>query len=206
MWRCFPKGLVRGGLQKGRTAVEWIKLQNPIRGYCCILLGGLYHKRMGHKCKSPNCKRRTGERCDTCRVGSGVRVFLLDANGKPVKPAGKRPHATPHEKEAAVDMYFDGLSYRRVARNMEQYFGRKTDPKTVCRWVRELTGTADDVLRPVKVDTGREGVSDESMVNVSGEKMWRFNVMDSDARFVLAAYLTPERTARATQTTLAMAR
>ena len=162
---------------------------------------------MGHKCKSPNCKRRTGERCDTCRVGGGgVRVVMLDANGKQIKPAGKRPHATPHEKGAAVDMYFDGLSYRRVARNMEQYFDRKTEPKTVYRWVRELSGTADEILRPMKVNTGREWVADEMMVNVGGEKMWLFNVMDSDTRFVLAAYLTPERTARAAQTTLAMAR
>ena len=131
---------------------------------------------------------------------------MLDANGKQIRPEGKRPHATPHEKGAAVDMYFDGLSYRRVARNMEQYFGRKTEPKTVYRWVRELTGTADDVLRPQKVHTGREWVADEMVVNVGGQKMWLFNVMDSDTRFVLAAYLTPERTARAAQTTLALAR
>ncbi len=161
---------------------------------------------MGHKCKSPTCKRITGERCDTCRVGGGVRVVMLDANGKQIRPEGKHPHATPHERGAAVDMYFDGLSYRRVARNMEQYFGRKTDPMTVYRWVRELSGTADEILRPMKVDTGREWVADEMVVNVGGQKMWLFNVMDSDTRFVLAAYLTPERTARAAQTTLAMAR
>ncbi len=152
-------------------------------------------------------QRRTGERCDICRVGGGgVRLVMLDANGKQIKPAGKRPHATPHEKGAAVDMYFDGLSYRRVARNMEQYFGRETSQMAVYRWVRELTATADDVLRPVKVDTGREWVADEMVVNVGGQKMWLFNVMDADTRFVLAAHLTPERTARAAQTTLAMAR
>ncbi len=131
---------------------------------------------------------------------------MLDANGKPIKPAGKRPHATPHERGAAVDMYFDGLSYRRVARNMEQYFGRETNPATVYRWVKELSGTADEILRPMKVDTGREWVADEMVVNVGGQKMWLFNVMDADTRFVLAAHLTPERTARAAQTTLAMAR
>ena len=133
-------------------------------------------------------------------------MVILDANGKPVKPEGKRPHATPHEKGAAVDMYFDGLSYRRVAGNMEQYLGRETSPMAVYRWVRESTATADEILRPLKVDTGREWVADEMMVNVGGKKMWLFNVMDADTRFVLAAYLTPERTTRAAQTTLALAR
>ena len=126
---------------------------------------------MGHLCGT-TCKRKNGEPCDTCRfTGGGRRVVILDANGKPIKPAGKRPHATPHEKGAAVDMYFDGLSYRRVAGNMEQYFGRETSPMTVYCWVRESTATADEILRPMKVDTGREWVADEMMVNVGGKKM-----------------------------------
>ncbi len=162
---------------------------------------------MGHKCTSPNCKRRTGERCDTCRSGgAGARVVLLDASGKQVRPEGKHAHATPHEKGSAVDMYFDGHSYRQVARNMEQYFGRKTNPQTVYRWVHELSGTADEILRPMKVNTGKEWVADEMVVKVGGKNYWLFNVMDSDTRFVLAAYLTPDRNTRAAQTTLALAR
>ncbi len=162
---------------------------------------------MGHKCTSPHCKRRTGERCDTCRSGSGrARVAILDANGKPVKPEGKRPHATPHEKGAAVDMYFDGLSYRRVAGNMETYFGRKTDTASVYNWVRELTGKADEVLRPIPVNTGKTWVADEIVVNVGGQNYWLFNVMDSESRFLLAAYLSPERNLRAATTALSLAR
>ena len=161
---------------------------------------------MGHNCGS-TCKRKTGERCDTCRSGAGgKRVAILDANGKPIKPEGKHAHATPHEKGAAVDMYFDGLSYRRVAGNMEDYFGRKTTPMTVYRWVHELTGTADEILRPLKVHTGREWVADEMVVKVGGKDYWLFNVMDADTRFVLAAYLSPVRTTRAATTTLALAR
>ena len=162
---------------------------------------------MGHKCTSDNCKRRTGERCDTCRSGSvGKRLVVLDASGKQVRPEGKRPHATAHEKGSAVDMYFDGHSYRQVARNMEQYFGRKTEAKTVYRWVHELSETADEILRPMKVNTGKEWVADEMVVKVGGKNYWLFNVMDSDTRFVLAAYLTPDRNTRAAQTTLALAR
>ena len=58
----------------------------------------------------------------------------------------------------------------------------------------------------MKVNTGPTRVADEMVVNVGGEKLWLFNVMDSDTRFVLAAYLSPVRTARAAQTTLALAR
>ena len=103
-------------------------------------------------------------------------------------------------------MYFDGLSYRRTADNIGEYFGRDTNTATVYRWVRDLSKKADDVLRPMKVDAGRVWVADEVVVRVGGKNYQLFNVMDSQTRFLLAAYLSPTRTTRATTTALAMAR
>ena len=135
-------------------------------------------------------------------------MVQLDARGKQVKPApaGKYRQATPHEKGAAVDLYFDGVSYRWTAENMEQFFGRDTGSTSVYRWVRELTEKADEVLRPMKVDTGRVWAADEVAVKVGGKTYWLFNVMDSQTRFLLSAYLSPTRTTRAAATALAMAR
>ena len=179
----------------------------PIAGSVLFhLLGNLeYNSTMGHLCGS-TCKRKTGQSCDTCRTAGKARVVVLDDTGKPIKPAGPHPHATAHEKGSAVDMYFDGHSYRQVARNMGQYFDRDTGEATVYRWVKELTAKADDILRPMKVETGPTWVADEMVVNVGGKNYWLFNVMDADTRFVLAAYLTPDRNIRAAQTTLALAR
>ena len=91
-----------------------------------------YARGMGHLCGS-TCKRKHGIACQTCRTAGKAGVAILDAKGAPVKPAGKRPHATPHEKGAAVDMYYDGISYRRTAENIGDYFGRETTPMTVYR-------------------------------------------------------------------------
>ena len=44
------------------------------------------------------------------------------------------------------------------------------------------------------------------MVNIEGKKYWLFKVMDSETRFVLAACLSPIRTARAAATALSLAR
>ena len=161
---------------------------------------------MGHLCGA-NCKRKTGQPCQTCRTSGGARVVQLDARGKPVNPPnGQYRQATPHEKGAAVEMYFDGLSYRKTAGNMDQFFGRDTGSTSIYRWVRELTEKADSVLRPMKVDTGRVWVADEVAVKVGGKTYWLFNVMDSQTRFLLSAYLSPTRTTRAAATALAMAR
>ena len=79
---------------------------------------------------------------------------------------------------------------------MEQFFGRDTGSTSVYRWVRELTEKADEVLRLMKVDTGRVWVADEVAIKVGGKNYWLFNVMDSQTRFLLAAYLSPTRTTR----------
>ena len=43
-------------------------------------------------------------------------------------------------------------------------------------------------------------------VKVGGKNYWLFDVMDSDTRFLLSAYLSPARTTRAAATALALAR
>ena len=151
---------------------------------------------MSHNCGT-TCKRKQTPPvpCSTCRLGGG------NASGK-----GRKAHATPQMVGAAVDMYFDGISYRHTAENVHEYFGRETDAATVYRWVHELTRRANDVVGDFKVNTGPEWVADELQVKVGGEKYWLFNVMDSDTRYILAAYLSPERTTRAAQTVMAMAR
>ena len=141
---------------------------------------------MGQLCGA-TCKRKRGIAGRTGGTAGKAGVAILDDKGAPVKPAGERPHAMPHEKGAAADMYFDGVSYRGTAENVGQYFGRETTPMTVYRWTRELAAKADEVLRPVKGTVGDSWVADEMVVNVGGEKYWRFNVMDSETRLALAA-------------------
>ena len=68
-----------------------------------------------------------------------------------------------------MDLHFDGLSYRQTAENMEQYFGRETTQMSVYGWVRDLSKKADEVLRPMKVDTGAVWVADEVAVKVGGK-------------------------------------
>lgn len=56
------------------------------------------------------------------------------------------------------------------------------------------------------VNAGTTWVADEILVNVGGQNYWLFNVMDSESRFLLAAYLSPMRSARAATTALSLAR
>ena len=156
---------------------------------------------MGHNCGS-TCKRKTGAGCETCRRPAGQLGLVVDRE----KAGTHRQHATPQEVGAAVDMYFDGISYRRTAENIGDYFGRPTTAVTVFRWVKDQTARAKEIVEETKIDTGPEWVADELQVSVGGEKYWLFNVMDAESRVILSAYLSPERTTRAAATALSLAR
>ena len=57
-------------------------------------------------------------------------------------------------------------------------------------------------LKGHKAQTGKEWVADEMMVDVGGQKMWLWNVMDSETRYILASHLTPRRDANAARVVL----
>ena len=156
---------------------------------------------MGHNCGS-TCKRKTGGVCSTCRRGGGKADAPKRGRGRPSGSYSVEPSVMG----AAVDMYFDGLSYRQVAQNIEDYFDEPTDAATIYRWVQASGKRGREATAGLPVKTGDEWVADELAVNVGGRQYWLFNVMDSESRYLLAAYLSPTRGARAAATAMSIAR
>ncbi len=52
---------------------------------------------------------------------------------------------------------------------------------------------------------GTEWVADEMMVDVGGQKVWNWNVMDSETRYILASHLAKERNTRQAEIVIAKA-
>ena len=107
---------------------------------------------------------------------------------------GKRVPA--EQVGAAVRMYYSGLSYKQVAENMADANDIPEPSKaTVYEWVRDYTDKAVERMKDHKADVGDSWVADEMMVDVGGEKMWNWNVMDEKTRYILASHLARTRTA-----------
>ena len=95
---------------------------------------------------------------------------------------------------AAVNMYYDGLSYKRIAENIAEMFDRPEPSKrSVYQWVRTYTNKAIDEMKEHKAHTGDEWVADEMVLKVGGRNYWNWNVMDSKTRYILASHLSDRR-------------
>ena len=103
---------------------------------------------------------------------------------------------TPQTIGTAVDMYYDGVSYKRTAENVAAAFDVKEPSKqTIYNWVHDYSAALADATKGLKPNVGNTWVADEMMVNVGGRNVWLWNVLDEKTRYLLATHLTPHRTA-----------
>ena len=131
---------------------------------------------------------------------NGYQRYLCRGCAKKFHSNGNIPgrRFPPEQVGAAIGMFYNGMSYKQIAENMEDMFDIPEPSKaTVYEWVRDYTARALGAIKGHKARTGDEWVADEMQVKVGGQKYWLWNVMDSRTRYILAAYLSKNRDARA---------
>ena len=135
----------------------------------------------------------------------GHQVFRCNTCRKAFKNTGAvNGHKMPADHiGAAIQDYYSGKSYKQIAETMAKEYGIPEPSKaTIYEWVRDYSEKAVDQMEGQRVVTGDEWVADEMAVDVGGEKVWLWNVMDGKTRYILACHLSKERDARAAIETL----
>ncbi len=137
---------------------------------------------------------RNGQQRYLCR---GCRKSFR-ANGK---PAGRRMDA--ELIGSAIRDYYTGKSYKQIAEGLrDEYNIPEPSKATIYEWVRDFTDEAAAEMANHKAATGDHWVADEMMVDVGGEKVWLWNVMDGKTRYILASHLSRERDGNAAKTVM----
>ena len=95
---------------------------------------------------------------------------------------------------AAVDMYYSGMSYKQIAELIGRNYNLPEPAKsTIEDWVHEYSDMAETIVSSEVPETSDHWVADEMQLKVGGKRMWNWNVMDFDTRYVLASHLSPYR-------------
>ena len=106
-------------------------------------------------------------------------------------------HIPPEQIGAAIRLYYSGVSYKQIGESMADMFDIPEPAKSVIYyWVRDYTQAAVKEMENHPAHTGGHWVVDEMMLDVGGDKMWNWNVMDSKTRYILASYISTERDQR----------
>jgi len=98
----------------------------------------------------------------------------------------------------ALSMYFEGLSVRKVSRQLEQVFGEKVDQTTVWRWVLKYSKLVSEYTKTLSPHVGTQWHHDETVIRCEGQNQWFWETIDERTRMIVASHLSETRSLRDT--------
>lgn len=95
---------------------------------------------------------------------------------------------------AALDLYWEGLSVRKTQRQLRRFFGVKVSQVTIWKWIMKYTRLVGEFLKTLQPYLSGDWHVDETVVKVDGEKLWFWDIIDRDTKFLVASHLSGTRT------------
>jgi putative transposase len=145
-------------------------------------------------CQSPN----------TIKWGKykGVQLYFCKSCGSKFKDDDTTFHMkTPtHEVTSALNSYYEGMPIAPIRRHLLQEFGHAPSTATIYEWIQKYTQYATDSIKghnPTKI--GDVWVGDETVIEVDGNNVWLWDIIDADTRFLLATRISRSRTTQDAQ-------
>jgi len=95
-----------------------------------------------------------------------------------------------------LDLYFKGVSLRKISHHLKQFYNLNIGHMSVFRWIEKYIGIMNQYVNDIQPEIGEVWHTDEMMVNVGGSWEYLWNCMDERTRFQLASVVSKERKVR----------
>jgi len=94
-----------------------------------------------------------------------------------------------------MDLYFKGISYRKIVDHLKQFYGLKISHVALIKWIRKYVQLMKTYVDSFTPQTSGIWHTDEMTVSLKENKQmdWLWNLMDNDTRFLLASQLSQKR-------------
>ncbi len=152
-----------------------------------------------------------------CGVCGSIRVIKYGMNGTKqaywCKDCGKKftpsllkkARYTPEMVTLTLDLYFGGLSLRKISRTVNDHFGMNLGKSSIYRWIQTFVPRISEYAKTLTPELSDTWHADELFVKMKGGEAFRsktgiqtgmaflWNVMDRKTRFLLASRLSVHR-------------
>jgi len=118
----------------------------------------------------------------------------------------KKRRSEPEKIALALDLYFRGLSVRKIAEHFQQVYNLHVSHMTVYRWLVDYSKLASEWMDKQNTPTGERWHIDETVLKVNGEHRYLWNVLDSESRYLLATHVSKNRNLQNTMTPIKKAK
>ncbi len=105
-----------------------------------------------------------------------------------------------NQVSSALNMFYEGMSIKAIRRNLQQEYGNMPSTATIYEWIQKYTQYATDSIKSYQSKKiGDTWVADETILEIDGQNVWLFDIIDDKTRYLLATRLTRSRTTRDAQ-------
>lgn len=105
----------------------------------------------------------------------------------------QRRRADPEKIALALDLYFRGMSVRKVRDHIRDVYGLKISHVAIYRWIVHYGKLAAEWMDRQGARTSDRWHIDETVININGTNTYLWNVLDGESRFLLATHISKNR-------------
>lgn len=99
-----------------------------------------------------------------------------------------------NQVSSALNMYFEGMSIAAIRRNLQQEHANSPSTATIYEWIQKYTQYAIDSAKDYHPQVGDIWVADETVLEIDGQNVWFWDIIDDKTRFLLASRISLNRT------------
>lgn len=99
---------------------------------------------------------------------------------------------------AAMNLYFEGLSARKVQKQMKSIFDQEISQGTIWNWASKYSTLVAKYTRNLAPQLSGKIHHDETAIKVDGSYRWFWEAIDEETRMIVASHLSGERTTEET--------
>ena len=129
-------------------------------------------------------------------IRKGVQNYICKACGRVfiAKDAPYHMQTSIEQIGASLNMFYDGMSLSAIANHLKETNNNPVNASTVYRWLIRYTFIALTILEPLQPKVSDTWIVDETVIKVGGHKLWFWDIIDEETRFLLASHLSKSRT------------
>jgi len=94
----------------------------------------------------------------------------------------------------ALNLYFSGLSVRKVSEQISQIYGQQISQVTMWSWIQKYSMIVYEYVNNLRPNLSGKYHHDETEIKVGGDGRYFWETIDEDTRFVVAHLLSENRT------------
>lgn len=148
----------------------------------CLICGSKHIQKWGFRYRKSGVRIQR-YKCMTCRHGW--------ENG--LDPTFVSMRVNPKAIMVALDLYFKGISLRKIQDHLRQFEDTHVSFVAVYKWIQKYVSLMEQYAKLLRPQLSGVWHADEMKVNVHGKWQCLWNIMDSDTRYILASHVAQGR-------------